>query len=349
MSHHTAPSTSETYIRIVWDHGLSALDTAMDDWVAGALFTMGSLMAAVATLCLVLLAWRAATGGNLPVPLAVGQVLHLCIVTAAAGFGGMYYDWVADVLRTLPLDVAATMSSTLVGAGDVPSALAATIDPVVRLLTAAIGSGILESMYAVLLLAICIASMSCAFVMLFATQIGLALLTAIGPFVIVGTLFQVTRDMFAKWLGYVITLGLTGAFVLLIVAIGTELSAQLAAELKDTGDLDGVPVAGAASAMVVMGFAYLMCGSIASSIGGGVNVALGSGIMSAYGTAVGGIATAGALAGAKAAAAPLATKAASAVAGSSLGIKAAAGRVMAGEAAAMAQKGSIAEKGEMTP
>lgn len=338
-------------VKAVWVNTREVINELQADWVLNALHTTGTMMNAVATLFIVLIGWRLATGRELPIPVGIQQMVLVATVTATAGTTKMYVDWVMDQVQDLPIRIASLMSTKINDATDVPGALTATIDPVV---TSSPGGGLIFGALAatVILLASAFA-LVCALALLLVSQVGLAVMTGIGPFVILGILFQPTRPIFDKWLGYMITLILTGVFVLLLVSVGAVVAEHIAKTLEKTGNVDGAQVAGAIAAMVVMGLMYAFVGSMASTIGGGIAVTAGATLAmvpflkaQAMGQSVAGAGKAAAGAAAGAAGGALLAKVGEKVADSSFGVRRAAAKQMAGEAAAATAKTRAGRVGE---
>ena len=346
--------TVKLIIEAVWTNTRDVVDELEADWVLNALYTAGGLVTAVATLFVMLIGWRMATGREMPVPVGIQQMVLIAAVTAIVGPSMMYIDWVMDQASDLPIRIAALMSTEIGNATDVPSALAATVEPVVELFASTLGGfKIFGALAATALLLAAAFSLVCAMALLLISQVGLAVMMAIGPFVIIGVLFGPTRPIFDKWLGYIITLVLTGVFVLLLLSVGAVVAEKVAATIDQTGDVDGAQVAGGIAAMVAMGVMYAFVGSMASTIGGGIAVTAGAGIAmvpflkaQAMAQSAGGAGKAAAGAATGAAGGALLAKVGEKVADSGFGIRHAAGKQVAGEAAAAAAKTRAGRIGE---
>ena len=338
-------------IRVVWTETGSVVDTMQADWVMRALFTTGSLITAAATLFVVLIGWRLATGRELPIPVAMQQMVLVAAVTAVVGPTKMYIEWVMDQAQDMPVRIAALISTEIKDDADVPGALSATVKPIIELYGADLSGGdlIFGALATTALLLAAAFALVCAMSLLLISKVGLAVMTGIGPFVILGVMFQPTRPIFDKWLGYMITLLLTGVFVLLLLSVGAVVAKKVAATITGTGDIEAAQVVGGVAAMVVMGVMYAFVGSMASTIGGGIAVTAGAGLAmvpflkaQAMGQSAGAAGKAAASAAAGAAGGAVLAKVGEKVADSSFGVRRAAARQMAGEAAtaAAATRGS---------
>ncbi len=332
-------------ISAVWTETSSVVDAMQAEWVMRALFTTGSLMTAAATLFVVLIGWRLATGRELPVPVAMQQMVLVAAVTAVVGPAKMYIEWVMDQAQDMPVRIAALMSTKIKDDADVPGALSATVKPIIELYGADLSGGdlIFGALATTALLLAAAFALVCAMSLLLISKVGLAVMTGLGPFVILGVLFRPTRPIFDKWLGYMITLLLTGVFVLLLLSVGAVVAEEVKATVTDTGDIDAAQVIGGVTAMVVMGVMYAFVGSMASTIGGGIAVTAGAGLAmvpflkaQAMGQSAGAAGKAAAGAAAGAAGGAVLAKVGEKVADSSFGVRRAAARQMAGEAASAA-------------
>ena len=342
-------------IEAVWTKTSEVIDGMQADWVMRALFTTGSLITAAATLFVVLIGWRLATGRELPVPVAMQQMVLVAAVASIVGPAKMYIEWVMDQAQDMPLRIAAFMSKDINSDADIPSALSATVAPIIDLYGADLSGGdlIFGSLATTALLLAASFALVCAMALLLVSKVGLAVMSGIGPFVILGVLFGPTRPIFDKWLGYMITLLLTGVFVLLLLSVGKAVAAQVESTIRNTGDIDGAQVVGGVAAMVVVGVMYAFVGAMASTIGGGIAVTAGAALAmvpflkaQAMGQSVGGAGKAAAGAAAGAAGGALLAKVGEKVADSSFGVRRAAAKQMAGEAAAATAKTRAGRVGE---
>ena len=337
--------TTEPYIRAVWDAGMDAIQEAQADWLLNAFGVVGGLITSIATIAILLLGYRMATGRELPVPVALQQMVTIAFIFALVGPSLMYMDWIFDQVEHLPIRIAALMSTELRGAADIPAALAATVDPVLRLFASG-GGGVYAALLGTLMVSVCTLSVVCAWLMLYVSQIGLALLVAIGPFIILGLPFKATHSIFEMWLKHLVTLTLVGVFVMLTASIGATIATGLATAMEGQGGVDGLQIAGAAAGVLSMGLAYLGVSAVAGQLGGGIASSVGSGLAAAG--VVAGVQGARALAGAGAAKAGAAgvAKVGEKVADSSFGVRRAAAKQMAGEAAAATAKTRAGRVGE---
>ncbi|MDD9984204.1 MAG: type IV secretion system protein [Gammaproteobacteria bacterium] len=207
-------------------------------------------------------------------------MVTIAFIFALVGPSLMYIDWIFDQVEHLPIRIAALMSTELRGAADIPAALAATVDPVLRLFASG-GGGVYAALLGTLMVSVCTLSIVCAWLMLYVSQIGLALLVAIGPFVILGLPFKATHPIFEMWLKHVITLTLVGVFVMLTASIGATIATGLATAMEGQGGVDGLQIAGAAAGVLSMGLAYLGVSAVAGQLGGGIASSVGSGLAAA--------------------------------------------------------------------
>lgn len=334
-------STLEAMITAVWETATEHIEEMAADWVVGALTAVGSMISMAATLFIVMLGYRLVTGKDMHPGVGIQQLVLVCGVTAVVGPSLMYVDWVYDQAMDLPVKIAGLLSSTIGDSGSVPGALAATVEPIMELLSTSIsGLDVEAALYATVLVIAAGFALIAAMGLLLIAKAGLAVMLSIGPFVILGLLYQPTRAIFDKWLGFVITLTLTGVFVLLLLSVAGAVAIELADTMADKGDIGGAQAAAAFAAMASMGVMYLFVGSMASTIGGGIAVTAGAGLASLPWASLKNVGVAGAKAGAVAAGGAMSAKVAGvakeAYANSGLGIRHAAARQMAGEAASAA-------------
>ena len=325
-------SATAELVNTLWTQTDELIAKAAAGWVGNTLFAAGLLINSVVTLWVIFMGWRIVLGKEVVPGVAIQQVLLVTVVIFAVGSNAMYLPWVVDNTKDLPLQIVNLMSNKV--SGTIGEKMGEVIDPIANLVSGSFGAmNIGGSVLGGLILVFTAAAVVAATGVLLVTKIGLSVFIALGPFVLIGLLFGPFRDIFSKWLGYIITLTLTGVIVLLLLDIAVDVSKVVGLEAAK----QGVKFSTAAAVSAVMGgmaVLFALAGPMASTIGGGIGTVAGAGIAGLPWAKAGQLAGAGKAAATRAAATGAGMAGAAAMdrfQDSSLGVKMEAGRQIRAE------------------
>jgi type IV secretion system protein VirB6 len=108
-------------------------------------------------------------------------------------------------------------------------------------------------------------------------KIGLALSVALGPLLILGLLFNATREFFTRWLSYVLQFAVLAGLIGGVAGIADAVVATYLAGINSGGQaLDLVQLLAPALVLVVLAILFAQLPGMASSITGGIGLGVGN-------------------------------------------------------------------------
>lgn len=270
------------------------VNTAVSKYVTdGAAYAAGSIQDFAHTLLIIyviLWGWSMMRGLiQEPVTDGVWRVVRIAAITGLATSSALYSTYVSDFLYSWPSALAGVMQGGIVQNDmqlldqmlDKGNTLAGQAWEKANL--ANLGNYVL----ATIVYAVTWAVTGISFVIIIMAKFGLALLLAFGPVFILAMMFEPTRHWFEKWLGSVVTAGLT----IVMVAMAAALMFKLMDATYDAAQLQADGNAGIASMktigpLVIYGgicvFFLLGVPTLAANIGGGFALASASPLGWAY-------------------------------------------------------------------
>ncbi|MBK5938364.1 type IV secretion system protein [Halochromatium roseum] len=220
---------------------------------------------------------------ELPLSKFIQTAALLALVFALAGSAGHYNSILADHLRALPSDLLATFSG-IISLGDETS-IGAVFDGIGdRAMTgiSAIWSagGFTDpgpSLFAAILFVIFLIFGVAAVIALATAKIGLSLVVAVGPLMIIGLLFQSTREYFTKWLSYGIQFAFLALFVGGIAGMADAIVDNYIDVLDDSPEnVDLIALMAPALMLLLLAKIFAELPNMASSLSGGIGLSIGN-------------------------------------------------------------------------
>ena len=259
-------------------------EQVVDDFVVGTLASLSAELAAVAPLVLVLylVLWGYRMFEGVAPPRAlVGELVRLSAVLALILHYETYNRLVKEPVYRFPEDLAAVLVGSETGVG--------VIELIDRVLTEGFrvgaaywaeggmfGAGIGLTMIAILIWISVVLPVALAAFLIVLSKLYLGVLLAVGPLVILLTLFDRTRGIFDRWVAELLTKGLTVVFAILVPRI---LLHHFLAQLQTMIEIDDHLQTSLATLVVVLFFAiaqvlfYWQVPGLAAALGAGLQLA----------------------------------------------------------------------------
>lgn len=222
--------------------------------------------------------------GMSEIPLAkfIQTAALLALVFALAGTAGHYNTYLGDHLRAFPDELLATFAG--VGLGN-DTAIGAVLDRIGDQAMTGISAiwsagGFTDpgpSLFAAVLFVIFLIFGVAAVIALATAKIGLSLVVAVGPLMILGLLFQSTREYFTKWLSYGIQFAFLAMFVGGIAGMADAIVDTYIDALDDSAEnVDLVALMAPALMLLLLAKIFAELPSMASSLSGGIGLSIGN-------------------------------------------------------------------------
>ena len=223
--------------------------------------------------------------GMSEIPLAkfVQTAALLALVFAVSGSAGHYNTYLADHLRALPSELLGVFSGT-VSLGD-DASIGAVFDSIGDQAMTGISAiwsagGFTDpgpSLFAAVLFVIFLIFGVAAVIALATAKIGLSLVVAVGPLMILGLLFQSTREYFTKWLSYGIQFAFLAMFVGGIAGMADAIVDTYIDALDDSSEnVDLVALMAPALMLLLLAKIFAELPNMASSLSGGIGLSIGN-------------------------------------------------------------------------
>jgi type IV secretion system protein VirB6 len=220
--------------------------------------------------------------GDIPVAVFVRTSGALALVAALAGSVGNYNQYIATHLSALPDDLYALLAGV---SGQGATSIGQNMDDVaakvvngINAVWAASGWDNLGGYFTaatlfVVLLIFGVAAIASVGIM----KIGISLVVAIGPLMILGLLFRSTQEYFTKWVTYAVQFGLLGALIGGIAGMSQSVIETFIQGI-DQSQANTSIVIYLAPALILLMMAYIFSQhpSMASSLSGGIGLSAGN-------------------------------------------------------------------------
>jgi type IV secretion system protein VirB6 len=266
-----------------------ALDTVLDNYVnaaivAGTGYVAGpiAVLGAVSFIGMGIVLLR----GLSEIPLArfIQTAGLLALVLAVAGSAGHYNTYLADHLRAFPDELLDTFAVGGDALGDQVS-IGAVLDSIGDRAMAGISAiwaagGFTDpgpSLFAAVLFVIFLIFGVAAVIALATAKIGLSLVVAVGPLMVVGLLFRATQEYFTKWLSYGVQFAFLAMFVGGIAGMAGAIVDTYIGALADPAEtVDLVALMAPALTLLLLAKIFAELPSMASSLSGGIGLSIGN-------------------------------------------------------------------------
>ena len=218
---------------------------------------------------------------EIPVAQFIQTSALLALVFSVAGSAGHYNTYLADHIRRLPDELLSIFAGIGVGDEQEVGAVFDRIGDQAMTGISAIWSagGFTDpgpSLFAAILFVIFLIFGVAATIALATVKIGLSLVVATGPIMIVGLLFSSTREYFSKWLSYGIQFGFLAMFVGGVAGVTNEIVDVYIAALDDSAqNVDLVALMAPALMLLLLAKIFSDLPNMASSISGGIGLSIG--------------------------------------------------------------------------
>ena len=264
-----------------------ALDDVLDQYVneaitAGTAYVAGPI-AVLGTISFIAMGVVLLRGmAELPLTKFVQTAGLLALVFAIAGTAGHYNTYLADHLRAFPDELLATFAGTALGN---ETAIGAVLDRVGDQSMTGISAiwsagGFTDpgpSLFAAVLFVIFLIFGVAAVIALATSKIGLSLVVAVGPLMVIGLLFQSTREYFTKWLSYGVQFAFLAMFVGGIAGMADAIVDTYIDALDDTAEnVDLIALMAPALMLLLLAKIFAELPNMASSLSGGIGLSIGN-------------------------------------------------------------------------
>ena len=263
----------------------TVLATFVNDAVTAAVGYVGGPIAVIGAITfiamgLVLLAGRL----ELPVADFVKTAGLLALVFAIAGTAAHYNTYLGNHLRTFPDELLGVFSLVDPSIADTAT-IGAILDDIgeramdgISAIWAAAGvtnfgayllAAVLFVVFLIFGVAVSIAVVT--------MKIGISLVVAVGPLMVVGLLMPATREFFTRWLSYGLQLAMLGAFIGAVTGLGAILVDTYLGALHTTADtIDIVALMAPALVLLLLAKVFAELPSMATSVTGGIGLGIGN-------------------------------------------------------------------------
>jgi type IV secretion system protein VirB6 len=220
---------------------------------------------------------------ELPVGQFVKTGAMLALVLAIAGTTARYNDYFGDHLRGLPNELLATFA--LIGGEVSDTASIGTIlddiaersmDGIAAIWAAAGVTNVGAYMLAAVLFVVFLIFGVAVTIAVATMKIGISLVVATGPLMLLGLLTPSTREFFTRWLSYGLQFAMLGAFIGAVSGLGKIIVDTYLGALHTTSDtIDIVALMAPALVLLLLAKVFAELPSMASSITGGIGLGIG--------------------------------------------------------------------------
>ncbi len=265
-----------------------SLDTVLNDYVneaiaAGTGYVVGPI-AVLGTISFIAMGVVLLRGmSEIPLANFVQTAGLLALVFAVAGTAGHYNTYLADHLRALPNELLGVFSGA-VSLGD-ESSIGAVFDNIGDQAMTGISAiwsagGFTDpgpSIFAAVLFVIFLIFGVAAVIALATAKIGLSLVVAVGPLMVVGLLFRSTQEYFTKWLSYGVQFAFLAMFVGGIAGMADAIVDTYIDALDDSAEtVDLVALMAPALMLLLLAKIFAELPNMASSLSGGIGLSIGN-------------------------------------------------------------------------
>lgn len=216
-----------------------------------------------------------------PLKKLLGIFTTVALVSALATVPANYHDYISTHLMALPEDLAIAVSGddSFENIGEYLDAKFGGIFDGIGLIFSQAGTFNLgPALIGIVLFTLCGLLCGAAVVSIVMGKVGLALVVALGPIFIFALITPFTKDMFTRWLSlclqFAVLQALIAAALMITDILITRHVAVLSNPTWDYGDL--VPVMGPTIVMLVLIYLFGQLPSLASSLTGGMALAMGN-------------------------------------------------------------------------
>lgn len=228
----------------------------------------------------------------------VSRAIKLSIVVWFATNGGEYATWVNDFfLVSLPNDVTQAVSSaagggTTIAANSFDTLLLKSFDAGLQIWKLLGWRDIGEKMFVILFWAVAVMACVVTFAIWAISHISLAIFVALGPLMLPLVLFPVTKPIFERWIGAMISVVIVQVVTVILLTLTLQVEAMLVAQLAGytgTNPFEQIRILLAACAFFA--FATLLAFQIpgfGTALAGGLHFHTGAIARATLGVATGG-------------------------------------------------------------
>ncbi len=212
----------------------------------------------------------------------LGRVIKLCLVSWFATNGSVYTTWVQDFFLTaLPNDLTNAVSNSTLGHGSVAANSFDNLN--IKAFNAGLAVGkllhwwdVAEWIVVIVFWVLSVTSVVIAFSIWLLSHVILALFIAIGPLMIGLVLFPVTRSIFERWIGAMISCVVLQLLVVILVAFMLVIETQAVGTIATyTGNNAFAQIQALMAAVVffiLTGIIALQLPAMATSLAGGLQM-----------------------------------------------------------------------------
>ena len=265
-----------------------ALDSVLNDYVnaaiaAGTGYVAGPI-AVLGTISFIAMGVVLLRGmSEIPLANFIRTAGLLALVFAVAGTAGHYNTYLADHLRALPDELLDTFAvgEALGDQASIGGVLDRIGDRAMDGISAIWSAGGFTdpgpSIFAAVLFIIFLIFGVAAVIALATAKIGLSLVVAVGPLMVVGLLFRSTQEYFTKWLSYGVQFAFLAMFVGGIAGMADAIVDTYIDALDDSAEtVDLVALMAPALMLLLLAKIFAELPNMASSLSGGIGLSIGN-------------------------------------------------------------------------
>jgi type IV secretion system protein VirB6 len=265
-----------------------ALDTVLNDYVNEAIVAstgyVAGPIAVLGTIAFIAMGVVLLRGmSEVPLTNFVQTAVLLALVFAVAGSAGHYNTYLADHLRAFPDELLGTfaVASALGDQASIGGVLDRIGDRAMNGISAIWSAGGFTdpgpSIFAAVLFVIFLIFGVAAVIALATAMIGLSLVVAVGPLMVVGLLFRSTQEYFTKWLSYSVQFAFLAMFVGGIAGLADAIVDTYINALDTSAEtVDLVALMAPALMLLLLARIFAELPSMASSLSGGIGLSIGN-------------------------------------------------------------------------
>ena len=220
--------------------------------------------------------------GDIPIAVFVRTAGVLALVAALAGGVGNYNTYVATHLSALPDELYALFAgvsgqgATTIGQ-NMDNVAAKVVNGINAVWAASgwdnLGGYFTAATLFIILLIFGVAAIASVGIM----KIGISLVVAAGPLMILGLMFRSTQEYFTKWVTYAVQFGILGAFIGGIAGMSESVMSTFLYTIDQSQDNTSIVIYLApALILLMMAYIFSQLPSMASSLSGGIGLSAGS-------------------------------------------------------------------------
>lgn len=229
----------------------------------------------------------------------VGRFIKMGVVVWFATNGALYTTWIsAFFLKTLPTEISHAVSSsmgggTAIAANSFDTVLLKAFDAGLQVWKLLKWYNIGEKTFVIVFWAVAILACLLMFAIWFLSHVSLAVFVALGPLMLPLVLFPVTKPIFERWIGAMISAVIVQVVAVILLTLTLQVEGELVAQLAGYAGTNPIEqMRTLIAAIAFFGFATLLAQQVpgfGTALAGGLHFHTGALARATLGVASGGI------------------------------------------------------------